>query len=102
MLAACQATVPPLAQPTQPPPVAEPPPPPPPVTVEQVPPPAAVLQAPIGGPSPVALLLPLSGGNAKIGQAMRNAAELALFETASDDLVLVPLDTASDSPTGHG
>lgn len=53
----------------------------------------------VGGPDVatepvrVALLLPLSGPSAGIGEAMLNSAELALFETAGDTLVLQPYDT---------
>ena len=45
------------------------------------------------GPAKVALLVPLSGANAELGQAMLDAAQLALFETGSDRLTLVPRDT---------
>ena len=56
-------------------------------------PPRAV--APPGaGPVKVALLVPLSGANADLGKAMLEAAQLALFTTASEKLTLVPRDTA--------
>jgi len=56
-------------------------------------PPGAV--APPGaGPVKVALLVPLSGANADLGRAMLEAAQLALFTTASERLTLVPRDTA--------
>jgi ABC-type branched-subunit amino acid transport system substrate-binding protein len=42
----------------------------------------------------VALLVPLSGANADLGKAMLEAAQLALFTTASERLTLVPRDTA--------
>src|SRR5213078_727923 len=42
----------------------------------------------------VALLVPLSGANAGLGKAMLEAAQLALFTTASERLTLVPRDTA--------
>ncbi len=45
------------------------------------------------GPAKVALLVPLSGPNAGLGQAILNAAQLALFETGGDRLTLVPRDT---------
>ncbi len=45
------------------------------------------------GPAKVALLVPLSGANAGLGQAILNAAQLALFETGGDQLTLVPRDT---------
>lgn len=41
----------------------------------------------------VALLLPLSGANASLGQSLLNAAELALFMSGSDNLELLPRDT---------
>jgi branched-chain amino acid transport system substrate-binding protein len=56
------------------------------------PPPTSALHA--AGPAKVALLLPLSGANAELGKAMLEAAQLALFTTASDQLTLVPRDTA--------
>ena len=68
------APQPPYGQPLPPPT----PPPPPPVAA---------------GPAKVALLVPLSGPNAGLGQAILNAAQLALFETGGDRLTLVPRDT---------
>lgn len=41
----------------------------------------------------VALLLPLSGEHAELGQTMKNAAELSLFENADDHLELLLKDT---------
>ncbi len=41
----------------------------------------------------VALMLPLSGRNAAIGQAMLNAAQLAVFDFADPRFELLPLDT---------
>ncbi len=41
----------------------------------------------------VALLLPLSGENAALGQALLNAAQLALFSLAGDGFALLPVDT---------
>ena len=41
----------------------------------------------------MALLVPLSGANAELGQAMLDAAELALFEASDDRLTLLPRDT---------
>jgi branched-chain amino acid transport system substrate-binding protein len=46
------------------------------------------------GPVKVALLVPLSGANADLGKAMLEAAQLALFNTDSERLTLVPRDTA--------
>ena len=47
----------------------------------------------------VALLLPLSGGNAQLGRAMLNAAQLALFEQGDRTVEFVPRDTGG-SPSG--
>lgn len=49
---------------------------------------------PGAGPTKVALLVPLSGANADLGKAMLEAAQLALFNTDSERLTLVPRDTA--------
>lgn len=46
------------------------------------------------GPIPVALLVPLSGTQADLGQALLDAASMALFDLGIGDLVLVPYDTA--------
>jgi branched-chain amino acid transport system substrate-binding protein len=64
--------------------------------------PLAPPPAPSGAAGPavkVALLLPLSGANAELGQAMLEAAQLALFTTEAERLTLVPRDTAG---TGEG
>lgn len=71
-----------------------------------VPPPGAEILAPtmpvMPGPSArlaekeevrAALLVPLSGPQAALGQAMSNAAQLALFELADQRFNLIPLDT---------
>ncbi|UCH75580.1 MAG: penicillin-binding protein activator [Rhodospirillales bacterium] len=42
---------------------------------------------------PVAILLPLSGPRAELGKAMLDAAQLAVFEIASQNFVLLPFDT---------
>lgn len=47
----------------------------------------------------VALLAPLSGKHAKLGQAMLNAAQLALFDIGHSNFQLVPKDT-SGTPNG--
>jgi branched-chain amino acid transport system substrate-binding protein len=47
----------------------------------------------------VALLLPLSGPQAALGQSLLNAAQLALFEVGSAQLQLRPLDTTG-TPMG--
>ena len=56
-----------------------------------MPSPAGPLAA--SGPTKVALLVPLAGANAELGQAILDAAQLALFEGGGDRLVLVPRDT---------
>ena len=49
------------------------------------------------GPAKVALLVPLSGANAALGQAILDAAQLALFEASDDRLTLVPRDTSGNA-----
>jgi branched-chain amino acid transport system substrate-binding protein len=66
---------------------------PPPTAAPAAPPPSA--HAP--GPQKVALLVPLSGANAELGQAILDAAQLALFETGGDRLTLVPRDTGGSA-----
>lgn len=44
----------------------------------------------------VAILLPLTGKNASLGQAMLNAAQLAVFDSADAKFELMPRDTGSD------
>jgi branched-chain amino acid transport system substrate-binding protein len=64
------------------------------------PPPAASVPAtPTAetGPAKVAFLVPLSGANAELGQAMLDAAQLALFEAPDDRLTLVPRDTGGNA-----
>ena len=56
---------------------------------------ATPLAAP--GPAKVALLVPLSGANAELGQAILDAAQLALFEMPGDRLTLVPRDTGGSA-----
>ena len=46
-----------------------------------------------------AILLPLSGVNAGVGQAMLNAAQLAIFDFADSHFELLPVDTGG-SPAG--
>ena len=43
------------------------------------------------------MLVPLSGANAELGQAILDAAQLALFETTGDRLTLVPRDTGGNA-----
>lgn len=73
----------------QPPPVVAPPPVvvPPPVVA---PPPAAVVK---DDKVRVGLLLPLTGANAALGQAMLDAAQMALFDLGDDKFILLPRDT---------
>ncbi|MDH3235927.1 MAG: penicillin-binding protein activator, partial [Alphaproteobacteria bacterium] len=54
---------------------------------------------PAGETPKVALLLPMSGPFAKIGTAMRQAAELALFEIADKGFEMTPIDTGG-TPEG--
>ena len=51
------------------------------------------------GETKVALLAPLSGRHAKIGEALVNAAQLALFDVADDDFSLLVRDTGG-TPNG--
>src|SRR5215469_8173031 len=69
------------------------------VTPAALPPAAPVpsLPAAEAGPAKVAFLVPLSGANAELGQAMLDAAQLALFEAPDDRLTLVPRDTAGNA-----
>ena len=48
-----------------------------------------------GAPVRVALLVPMSGPNATLGQAMFQAAQLAIFDIGIDNLELVPRDTGT-------
>jgi ABC-type branched-subunit amino acid transport system substrate-binding protein len=59
-------------------------------------PPAATAPS---GPAKIALLVPLSGPNAALGNAILDAAQMALFETGSDQLTLMPRDTKG-TPAG--
>ena len=62
--------------------------------------PAPVRPAPVAGPTvKVALLLPLSGKNAALGQAMLQAAQLAMFDIGNAGFTLLPEDTRA-SPEG--
>lgn len=53
----------------------------------------AVGQADAAQGVPVAILLPLSGPRGELGKAMLDAAQLAIFEVASKNFVLLPYDT---------
>ncbi|MDF1791702.1 MAG: penicillin-binding protein activator [Thalassobaculaceae bacterium] len=54
------------------------------------------------GPPKVAVLVPLTGRAAEVGKALRNAAELALFDIATEDFALAFYDTASNPQTAAG
>ncbi len=62
--------------------------------------PPVVAAVPAGPPKPVrvALLLPLTGSNGPLGQAMLDAANLAVFDQADKSFELLPEDTG-DTPT---
>ncbi len=67
----------------------------------EMPPPAMpgpVTAVPETGPVKVGLLLPLSGANAALGQALLQAAQMALFDLGDSRLALVVRD--SDGPGG--
>jgi branched-chain amino acid transport system substrate-binding protein len=49
------------------------------------------------GPAKIAFLVPLSGANAELGQALLDAAQLALFEAPDDRMTLVPRDTGGNA-----
>lgn len=55
--------------------------------------PAAVASSPALPPVKVGLLVPLTGPNAQLGQAMLQAAQLALFDMGYDSFELLPRDT---------
>ena len=81
----------PLVTPAAPESAPAPPKPVEPVVVEPAPP---VLTAPETGPAAVAILLPLSGRYAGLGEFMLDAAQLALFDVADESFILRPYDTA--------
>ncbi|HEX9789471.1 MAG TPA: penicillin-binding protein activator [Kiloniellales bacterium] len=60
---------------------------------------AAVTQTDLDSRIRVGLLLPLSGPQARLGQALLNAAQMALFDVGGDGFALVVGDTGS-SPEG--
>jgi branched-chain amino acid transport system substrate-binding protein len=76
---------------------------PPPGTLQPITPPSEI--APPGlsanGKVAVALLLPLSGPSGALGQAMLDAAQMALFDLADERLELVTRDTKG-TPDGAG
>ena len=65
-------------------------------------PPPGPISPPAAGPTKVALLVPMSGANADLGKAMLEAAQLALFNTDSARLTLVPRDTAGTAEGAAG
>ena len=102
-LAGCAATIPPEAEPPQataapapeaPAPAAPPPAAAPPVALAAPEPPVVR-----SGPARAALLLPLSGPHAATGEAVSNAAQLALFDRAATPMALLPRDTGG-TPDG--
>lgn len=90
-LAACASPMVPAPLSARQPPYGRVPPPAPPAAPGLAAPEAAA------GPAKVALLVPLSGTNAELGQAMLDAAQLALFEAPDDRLTLVPRDTGGNA-----
>ncbi len=84
-----------------PPPVVAPAPPPTPFMTP--PPPVAAptpLQAVTAGKTKVALLVPLTGPNASVGQALLDAANLAVFDVSAD-IALLPRDAGSTPDDAH-
>ncbi len=67
--------------------------------------PPTTVKASVGSPvtpsgkTRIALLLPLSGGAAPIGQAMQQAAEMALFDTGAKELALAAYDSGDSADT---
>jgi ABC-type branched-subunit amino acid transport system substrate-binding protein len=67
--------------------------------------PTTTVKASVGSPvtpsgkTRIALLLPLSGGAAPIGQAMQQAAEMALFDTGAKELALAAYDSGDSAET---
>jgi ABC-type branched-subunit amino acid transport system substrate-binding protein len=57
---------------------------------------APVAAQPVAGKAVAAILLPLSGKNAALGQAMLNAAQQAVFDVAGNNFDLQPHDTAGN------
>jgi ABC-type branched-subunit amino acid transport system substrate-binding protein len=55
--------------------------------------PSAVAPLAPGQKVKVALLVPLSGSNAEVGEAISNAAQMALFDTNANGFELIPRDT---------
>lgn len=53
------------------------------------------------GSAKVAILLPLSGGNAALGQSMLQAAQMAVFDISNSNLELMPVDTKGTTTGGQ-
>lgn len=90
LVAGCGGTVPATRPALQVPPA------PAPTVVEPIPPPTPTV-TPTTGPATAALLLPLSGANAALGQGMMDAAEMAVFDIKDSHLTLLPRDTKGTS-----
>ncbi len=54
--------------------------------------------APVAVKNKVALLLPLSGANARVGRSLANAANMALLDLGGGDIELKAYDTAANGP----
>ena len=68
--------------------------------------PSDVPQTPLNAAAPtgktkVAILLPLTGKNATLGQAMLNAAQLAVFDSADTRFELMPRDTGTNTTSAE-
>ena len=61
--------------------------------------PAAGSPVTASGKSRIALLLPLSGSAAPIGQSMQQAAEMALFDMGAKELALSAYDSGDNTET---
>jgi branched-chain amino acid transport system substrate-binding protein len=64
--------------------------------------PVDVLGRPDSGAVKIGLLLPLSGGTADLGIAMRRAAEMAIFDTGVSNVQLLPRDTGESGTDAGG
>ena len=62
---------------------------------------AASVGSPVtaSGKMRIALLLPLSGRSAPIGQSLQQAAEMALFDTGAKELALAAYDSGETADT---
>jgi branched-chain amino acid transport system substrate-binding protein len=80
-----------------------PPPAPPPLPAPIATPVPGAAQTPLapGGKAKVALLLPLSGPSAAIGQAMLDAAQMAMFEIGDEKLELLVRDSGGTGPAAQ-